>query len=90
MRLWLLVLLASVILGGCASFEEAYILDREYGQAQMHSWDSMIADPASTQADKQPDGLEGINAEAAMRVYDKAFTREPTRSNIIKFGIVGE
>ena len=90
MKWSLLILVVAVTLAGCAAFEETYYLDREYGQAQMASWNKMIANPESKYADKTPEGLEGINAEPAMAVYQRSFSKEPTPTNVIKFGIVND
>lgn len=88
MKWTFLILIVALISTGCASFEETYYLDREFGKAQMESWDKMIAYPESQYADKQPEGLEGIHAEPAMNVYHRSFSKEPTKTNVIKFGIV--
>ena len=83
---WLLLMTFVVACIGCAPFEETYYIDREFGHAQMHSWDKLIAHPDYRYADNQPEGLEGINAEAAMDVYYRSFTKEPTKTNVIQFG----
>ncbi|HKI51622.1 MAG TPA: hypothetical protein VJ995_06080 [Geothermobacteraceae bacterium] len=90
MNLWILVLVAVFVCSGCAKFEEANFVDQEFGQAQMESWDKMIANPDGRYADKDPEGLDGIHAEPAMSVYNKSFSKEPTAAKIIKFGIVGD
>jgi len=90
MKWSLLILIVAVALVGCAAFEETYYLDREFGQAQTETWDKMIAYPESKYADKTPEGLEGIHAEPAMEVYQRSFSKEPTPTNVIKFGIVND
>jgi len=90
MKWGLLILLFAVVGSGCASFEEAYILDREYGQAQMQSWDKLIAYPDGRYADQVPEGIEGINAESAMGVYHQSFAKPPTPTEVIKLGIVSD
>ena len=84
----ILSIVSLLLFSGCA--QEAYYIDQEFGEAQMESWDKMIAYPAERYADKQPEGLEGIHAEPAMDVYHRSFSKEPTKTNVIKFGIVGE
>jgi len=86
MKGWFLILVVAMIGGGCASFEEAYVLDREFGQAQMQSWDRLIAYPDGRYAERVPEGLNGIHAESAMGVYHKSFSKEPTESEVIKLG----
>lgn len=84
--LTLIVSVASLLfLAGCA--QNAAYVDEEFGQAQMASWEKMIAYPDGLNADKQPEGLEGINAEPAMDVYHRSFAKKPTETNVIKFGI---
>lgn len=90
MKWCLFILVATLTLTGCASFEETYYLDREFGKAQMESWDKMIAYPEPQHIDKQPEGLEGIHAEPAMNVYHRSFSKEPTKTNVIQFGLAGE
>lgn len=90
MKRTFLIIAAMCFLGGCAATEEAYFVDREFGEAQMKSWDKMIANPDSQNADRQPEGMEGIHAESAMKVYHESFSKKPTETNIIQFGITGE
>ncbi len=90
MKWFIVALIAAVLCLGCSMTEEAYYLDREYGKAQMESWDKMIAHPDYRYADRQPEGLEGVHAEPAMDVYHRSFSKEPTESDVIQFGIIGE
>ena len=93
MRYGLMFVVILVFITGCASMremEEAYELDREFGRAQMESWDKMIAYPDSPYSDKIPEGLEGINAEPAMEVYQKSYSKAPTETNVIEFGLIGD
>lgn len=82
--------LALACCAGCAMKEEAYYLDREFGKAQMESWDKLIAHPDYRYADREPEGLEGIHAEPAMGVYHKSFAKEPTRREVFQLGIIGK
>jgi hypothetical protein len=77
----------SLLLAGCASLEEAYYIDREFGQAQMASWDSQVAYPDNRYADKAPEGVPGITAEEIMSVHNRTFTKEPQQVNIFQLDI---
>jgi hypothetical protein len=90
MKIWPLILSVLVLCAGCAAIEEAYVLDREFGRAQMESWDKMIVYPDYRHADQQPAGVEGIHAEAAMEAYHWSFSKRPTETNVIQFGVVGD
>ena len=45
MKTMILLLASSILLVGCASFEEAYHLDREFGQRSQETWDMQVAYP---------------------------------------------
>ena len=75
-------------LGGCACFEEAYIYDREFGQATQATWESQIAHPEK-QETKTPEGLAGITAEELMDVYNGTFAEKPQQLNVLNLGSVG-
>jgi hypothetical protein len=79
--------MAMVLLAGCASLEEAYYVDREFGQAQMASWDSQVAYPDYRFAAKTPQNIDGITAEEIMNVYNKTFAKEPTQTEVFQFEI---
>lgn len=83
-------LVAALLVSGCAVMEEAYHLDREFGKAQLASWEQIVAYPQGLHADKIPQGQQGINAEAGMKVYHRSFSVEPTKTEIIKLGIAGK
>ncbi len=87
---WLHGLIFLVVCSGCAATEETRYLDREFGKAQLESWDKMIVLPDQRFADKQPEGMQGINAEAAMDVYHRSFSKAPKETNIIQFGVVDD
>lgn len=57
------------LLAGCTEMN----IDREYGKANMSSWDMQIADPAPVAADKTPEGMAGIDAEKIMGVRNETF-----------------
>ena len=73
-------------LGGCASVEEAYVLDREFGQATQAAWASQVAYP-DRQTVKTPEGTEGITAEEIMDVYNQTFAEKPQQINVLDFGL---
>ena len=74
-------------LGGCASFEEAYIYDHEFGQATQATWASQVAHPEALDK-KAPEGLAGITAEELMGVYNGTFGEKPQQLNILNLGTV--
>lgn len=82
-KLMILALLLSI--GGCASFEEAYIYDREFGQATKASFASQIVHP-DKQTKKVPEGLAGITAEELMKVYNGTFAEKPQQINVMSLG----
>lgn len=86
MRTIALMTITLACLAGCASFEEAHHLDREFGVAQRASWNQQIlhAEPQDMTA---PEGLEGITAEEVMNVYNGTFAKEPAKVNTFEFGI---
>ena len=80
-------LFAMLLVGGCASMEEAYHLDRKFGEAQLASWEQIVAYPQGLHSDKIPEGQQGIHTEAGMKVYHRSFAVEPTKTETIKLGI---
>jgi len=84
-----LVLIAAcmTLLGGCASFEEAYHLDREFGMASQAAWDKQVAYPDYRYASKVPETTEGITAEEVMDVYNSTFGEEPEQVNVFQMGL---
>ncbi|MDO3378429.1 hypothetical protein [Geoalkalibacter halelectricus] len=89
MKTLMMIVLAAALCAGCATFEEAYYIDREFGQAQMESWNKMIAYPDGRYADREVEGLDGIHAEPAMGVYHRSYSKEPTRGQVFQLGIIG-
>jgi len=75
------------LLAGCASFEEAYHLDREYGQASRQAWDMQVAYPDYRHVDKVPETTEGITAEEIMEVHNQTFAEEPQQIDVFQLGI---
>jgi len=87
MRTLACVILATVLLAGCASFEEAYYVDREFGQAQMMTWDSQVAYPDYRHVPKTPEGTDGITAEEIMDVHNQTFGERPEDVDVLQFGL---
>lgn len=86
MKYKVLVIGFILALGGCASVEEAYVLDREFGQATQAAWASQVAYP-DRQTIKTPEGTEGITAEEIMDVYNQTFAEKPQQINVLDFGL---
>lgn len=72
---------------GCASMEEAYYIDREFGSAQQATWDKQIVHQDYRYAAKVPEVVEGITAEEIMDVYTETFAEEPEEVNVFQLGI---
>lgn len=81
------VIATVLLLTGCASLQEAYYIDREFGQLSQASWDQQVAYPDYRYAAQTPETLEGITAEEVMDVYNETFAEEPQQANIINFGL---
>jgi hypothetical protein len=95
MKTMFLLVASSILLVGCASMEEAYYVDREFGQQSQETWDMQVAYPdyryatnQSTGEIKNPENLEGLPAENVMEVYTNTFGEAPTEANVIEFGLV--
>jgi hypothetical protein len=87
MKILISTIAAMLLLAGCASLEEAYYVDREFGQAQQISWDLQVADTGYRHAAKTPEITEGITAEEIMGIYNQTFAEEPEQVEIFQFGI---
>jgi hypothetical protein len=87
MKAIILAITATVLLAGCASFEEAYYLDREFGQDSMAAWDGQVAYPDYRYAKNTPEGTNGITAEEIMDVYNETFAEEPEKVDVFQLGI---
>jgi len=81
------LLYISILLGlsGCASLEEAYHLDREFGESSRVSWRQQVAYP-ETETLQTPEGVSGIAAEGIMAVYNGTFAEKPQQLNILSLG----
>lgn len=81
------VIIIGLLLGisACASLEEAYIYDREFGQATRAALASQIINP-DWQTSKTPEGVEGITAEEVMDVYNQTFAEKPQQFNVLRLG----
>lgn len=87
----LLVALLSVaalfLAAGCASFESAYYVDREFGQATQFSLDQQILYTDYRYADIMPVGTPGIIAEEIMGVHIETYKQEPEEVNVFQLGL---
>lgn len=80
-------LAALVLTAGCASMEEAYYIDREFGQASQASFDQQILYPDYRYADLVPEGAPGIIAEEVMAVHIDTYKQAPTKVDVFQLGI---
>lgn len=94
MKTMILLLIGSFLLVGCASMEEAYYVDREFGQSSQETWDMQVAYPdyryamdQNTGEIRNPENLEGLPAENVMEVYTNTFAEPPTESEVIEFNL---
>lgn len=87
MKIIACLIMATLLLAGCASMEEAYYVDREFGKAQLASWDKLVAYPDYRYATKTPESIEGISAEEIMHVYNQTFAKEPEQVDVFQFEI---
>ena len=94
MKTMILLLASSILLVGCASFEEAYYVDREFGQRSQETWDMQVAYPdyryavdQTTGEFRNPETLEGLPAENVMEVYTDTFAEAPTEGSVINFNL---
>ena len=82
-----LLIFAVLLLAGCASFQEAYLLDREFGQASQAAWEQQIVNPEGQMVHRNPEGMEGITAEEVMGVYNGTFAEKPQQLNVLGLGL---
>lgn len=82
----LILVLAALALAACSM--EAQQIDRDWGKAQMASWDSIISNPHPSQTTNPPTGLEGINAEGVMDVYNSGFWAQQKQTDVFSLGVI--
>ena len=87
MRILACMMTAMVLLAGCASMEEAYYVDREFGLAQQAAWDTQVAYPDYRHVAKTPEVTEGVTAEEIMSVYNSTFAEAPKEVNVFQLGL---
>jgi hypothetical protein len=78
-----------LLLTGCASFQEAYLLDQEFGKDSEVAWERQVAFPKISSKDQIPVGIEGITAEEIMGVYNGTFAEKPMKQEILMLGLPG-
>jgi hypothetical protein len=74
---------------GCAPFQEAYYIEREFGKESRAAWDAQIVHKDGRYGDRVPEGMSGITAEEVMRVRNQTFSEEATRSQVFEFELGG-
>jgi hypothetical protein len=84
----LIALTTFMLLAGCA--RETCYVDQEWGVAQKASWDRQVANPDGRNAGVNPTGLEGVNAEEVMSVYNQTFAEKTSKTNVYEFGLTKE
>ena len=87
MKIIVITMLGLFTLAGCAAFEEAYYIDREYGQAQRAAIDQQIIHKDYRHAGKDPVGTDGIVAEEIMETYIDSFGEESTDVDVFQLGV---
>lgn len=87
MRAYLLIIAASIVLSGCASFEEAYYLDRDFGEASQSTWAHQVVPTDNRYVESLPQNLSGITAEEVMDVHNETFAEEPTEIDVFQLGV---
>lgn len=84
MKPCLALIALSLILSGCATLEEAYYVDREFGQDSRQVFASQQLNPDHTSP--PPAGLEGITTEQILEVYQQTFAEKQLRSKNLGLG----
>ena len=82
-----IVLFALLMIGGCAAFEEAYYVDREFGLTSQAAFDNQIAHSQDQITDDPPEGLEGIDAERMMTAHNEGFGKPPQETNVFNISL---
>jgi hypothetical protein len=83
---WLLAALAACA-PGRGPVSDNHYADREFGQAQMATWDRIIAHPEPANAESVPTGLSGVAAEEIMTVRTKAYAEKSTKAEVFELGV---
>ena len=84
---YLTLVILGLLLTGCASFQEAYYLDQEFGEDNKAAWNQQIAFPEASPENQALMGIEGITAEEIMGVYNGTFAEKPMQQSILSFGL---
>jgi hypothetical protein len=87
MKTFILITVAALLLGGCASWDSTYYVDREAGQAVRYDTDLQVAYPDYRYAAKTPETIPGITSEDIMDVYESTFKEKPEKVNIFQMGV---
>jgi hypothetical protein len=87
MKPFVLIAAAAMLLGGCASWDSTYYVDREAGRAVRYDTDLQVAYPDYRYAAKSPETIPGITAEDVMDVYESTFKEKSEKVNIFQMGV---
>jgi hypothetical protein len=91
MKTTILLIAASLLIAGCASLEEAYYVDHEFGQRSQQTWDMQVAYPDYRYVYdqdgnmKNPETLDGIAAEEVMDVLTKTYGEKAEKVDVMQF-----
>lgn len=87
----LIVSLSAILtFAGCASFQEAYDTDRNFGKASEETYAQHIAYPERPYAGETPEGMAGITSEEIMDVHNKTYAAPPTELELESIELFGE
>lgn len=82
MKYIVLLIAAASLLVGCATMEEAYYTDREFGAATTDAFDRQVIHKDYAHAGKAVEGLPALHAEPVMEKYHSTFSQGFTRESI--------
>jgi len=81
------ILFVLLLLNGCAAFEEAYYVDREFGMSSQALFDLQIAYSEQHTVTDPPEGLMGIDAEKMMATHNGAFGKPSKETNVFNISL---
>jgi hypothetical protein len=93
MKTTILLLATSILLAGCASLEETYYVDHEFGKDSQMTWDMQVAYPDyrfvydQDGNMKNPETLDGVTAENVMDNYHQTFSEKAQKIDVLDFGV---
>jgi len=87
MRITVAILFTFILLNGCAAFEEAYYVDREFGMSSQALFDRQIAYSGQHTVTDPPEGLMGIDAEKMMVTHNVSFGKPTKETNVFNISL---